>query len=135
MTLRWYFPAFFDEEYGLDQWPTGIGTSGMITPDMVTTTNAPSIYQLLEKDSIRLMLVEDDSGLSCSLQPYKSAETPQYSALSYTRGLASYRRGVTSKRTCRMTINDEEVEVQENLHDALRHLGRVVRNLKEKPLC
>ncbi|OCL08630.1 HET-domain-containing protein, partial [Glonium stellatum] len=84
-------------------------------------------YQDLEEGSFRLLLFLDDSGLSCNLQAYKLDEAPRYIALSYTWGRASYQKGRSSLLTYSITLNGEHREVQQNLHDALRHLGRLVR--------
>ena len=84
-------------------------------------------YQRLEHGFIRLLSFSDGSGLSCTMQPFKLAEAPAYIALSYTWGAASYQKGRPSSQTYWISLNDERVQVQQNLHDALRHLGHVVR--------
>ena len=86
-----------------------------------------SHYHPLEDGSIRLLSILDESGLACSLQSYRLDKAPPYIALSYTWGRASFQKGRSSSLTYAITLNHEYFEVQQNLHDALRHLGHRVR--------
>ena len=86
-----------------------------------------SHYQRLEKGSFRLLSFADNSGLLCGLQAYRLDEAPPYFALSYTWGQATNRKRRSSLSTYSITLNGEVFEVQENLYDALMHLGHHVR--------
>lgn len=84
-------------------------------------------YHSLEQGCFRLLSFSDDSGLLCSLRDYKLAEAPPFIALSYTWGSASYQKGRPKSLTYSIELDGRNFEVQQNLHDALRHLGHRAR--------
>ncbi|KAH7396534.1 heterokaryon incompatibility protein-domain-containing protein [Phaeosphaeria sp. MPI-PUGE-AT-0046c] len=84
-------------------------------------------YTPLRKSSIRLLEFLDDSGLTCSMKPYPRHIAPRYIALSYTWGPTAFLKGASASTFYSMTLNDEKISVQQNLHDALVHLGFQVR--------
>lgn len=84
-------------------------------------------YTPISESSFRLLEFLDDSGLVCAMKPYCRRTAPPYIALSYTWGPAPYQKGRSASTIYSMTLNDELFPVQQNLYDALRHLGRHVR--------
>ena len=83
-------------------------------------------YHPLHAGEIRLLSFLDDHGLTCELKSYTEDEAPPYIALSYTWKLTRAQQPPQSSSWW-ITLNNQQVEVQQNLHDALRHLGHAVR--------
>jgi hypothetical protein len=81
------------------------------------------LYSPLLRDSIRLLHFLDDTGFSCTMRTYSLKQAPPYICLSYTWG----RPPSENSPACSITLNDPPFSVQQNLHDALRHLGKRVR--------
>jgi hypothetical protein len=81
------------------------------------------LYSDLSGDSFRLLHFLDDTGLSCTMQTHSRLETPPYICLSYAWG----RSPSENSPAYSMTLNDTPFSVQQNLYDALRHLGKHVR--------
>ena len=82
-------------------------------------------YQSLHADEIRLLriLSGEGDGIMAELEHVTLAKSPAYIALSYTWGCAPYRKGRSPLATYSVTLNGHAFSVQENLHDALSHLG------------
>jgi len=85
-------------------------------------------YQRLDEGCFRLLSFDDDTGESCSLDSYSINDAPFYIALSYTWGPASYQKGRPSSQIYSSTINGNEFQIQQNLHDAFSHLAKHVRS-------
>jgi hypothetical protein len=84
-------------------------------------------YETLQPESFRLLEFLDNSGVVCLLKQYPRRLTPPYIALSYTWGPSPYRKGRPIDAEYSLTLNGDAFPVQQNLHDALRHLGSRVR--------
>ena len=80
-------------------------------------------YQPLHADEIRLLRILPGDGIAAELEHAIVAQAPPYIALSYTWGRAPYRKGRSPSATYSITLNGHVFPVQENLHDALSHLG------------
>ncbi|KAL1612739.1 hypothetical protein SLS60_000968 [Paraconiothyrium brasiliense] len=65
------------------------------------------------------------------MKTYSRSKAPSYIALSYTWGPAPYQKGRPASLQYSITLNDEIFPVQQNLYDALRHLGKHVRKRKQ----
>lgn len=75
-----------------------------------------------------MLSFQDDSGLSCRLDTHPMDNAPSYIALSYTWGTVHEPMGRQSSLTYSITINGEKIDIQQNLHDALRYLVKHVRS-------
>ena len=80
-------------------------------------------YQPLRADEIRLLRILPGDGIAAELEHVIIDQAPSYIALSYTWGRAPYRKGRSSIATYSISLNGHDFPVQENLHDALSHLG------------
>lgn len=80
-------------------------------------------YQPLHADEIRLVRILLGDGIAAELEHATMAQAPPYIALSYTWGRAPYRKGRSPSAVYTITLNGHQFPVQENLHDALSHLG------------
>ena len=84
------------------------------------TSASPFVYSPLDQsvDSIRLLILEpaqDTNALiCCRLQHVTFTQKPKYEALSYSWGNENVR--------CNLSINGKDLEVGQNLFDALGHL-------------
>lgn len=87
----------------------------------------PPPYEVLNDGEFRLVSLHDDSGLVCSLAKYRMDEAPPYIALSYTWGPPSSLKERRDSLPLQIILNDEDVEVQQNLYDALQTLASYVR--------
>ncbi|KAF1968936.1 hypothetical protein BU23DRAFT_558154 [Bimuria novae-zelandiae CBS 107.79] len=61
------------------------------------------------------------------MHAYSRHKAPPYIALSYTWGRTPYQKGRPASLIYSITLNYSAFPVQQNLHDALRHLGPRVR--------
>lgn len=86
-----------------------------------------AFYRPLQPRHIRLLEFLDDSGLQFTLEEAALEHAPKYTALSYTWGKATYQKGRPSGQIYEITINEQTVQTQQNLHDALRHLSKHLR--------
>lgn len=84
-------------------------------------------YSGLEHRHIRLLSFLDDTGHRCSLASYDLLNAPPYIALSYTWGPAAYQKGRPSTQSYQAQVDSSVVGLQQNLYDALQHLGHDVR--------
>lgn len=84
-------------------------------------------YHPLKHGEIRLLRLLDDSGMRCDIERYELLSAPRYIALSYTWGRSSYQKGRSSDEIYDIIMNHQVLQVQQNMHDALRHLGKEVR--------
>lgn len=75
------------------------------------------MYHKLEDGHFRLLSFNNLAGTDCQLNSYEINRAPRYIALSYVWGDA------TSQETCRISVNGEQIQVRQNLYDALRHLA------------
>ncbi|KAL3420311.1 heterokaryon incompatibility protein [Phlyctema vagabunda] len=83
-------------------------------------------YSSLEPGHIRLLSFLDDTGHRCTLDSYSLTKAPKYIALSYTWGSAAYQKGRLFTQEYEATIDSTVLSLQQNLHDALHHLGHRV---------
>lgn len=86
------------------------------------------LYHRLSKGCFRLLSLSDDGGVVCSLDTHQLDKAPAYIALSYTWGAGDFTNSQQTTVGCSITLNGETVPVQQNLHDALRHLAKKVRS-------
>lgn len=84
------------------------------------------IYDSLPAGSIRLLEFLDDRGLDCKIAAYDLSESPMYIALSYTWSKTNPTNGIGTSTSSQMRLNGKCMNIQENLHDALVHLGNSV---------
>jgi hypothetical protein len=91
-------------------------------------TDFVSPYQPLEDGSIRLLSFLDDTGYACEVKPFILRSAPRYITLSYTWDAASYQKGRKAGLDYSIILNERCFAVQQNLYDALGHLGRKVRS-------
>ncbi|KAI9691716.1 MAG: hypothetical protein M1822_007788 [Bathelium mastoideum] len=85
------------------------------------------MYRSLLTGQFRLLRPHGDDQLRASLEVHDLKKCPSYIALSYKWGRAVNRKGRPLSATYSILLNDTEVMVQENLHDALLHLFPVVK--------
>ncbi|KAF2237040.1 hypothetical protein EV356DRAFT_512308 [Viridothelium virens] len=85
------------------------------------------MHQPLRADQFRLLRPQRDGQIRTSLEVHDPVKHPSYVALSYTWGRAANRKERPLSAKYSITLCDKEVVVQENLHDALRHLLPVVQ--------
>ncbi|KAH7393613.1 heterokaryon incompatibility protein-domain-containing protein [Cadophora sp. MPI-SDFR-AT-0126] len=83
-------------------------------------------YSRLEDGQIRLLTFLDDSGHRCSLTSHDLLNAPPYIALSYTWGQAAYQKGRSPTQKYQAEIDSSVISIQQNLYDALEHLGHNV---------
>lgn len=83
------------------------------------------LYDAVPDGCFRLLSFTDDSGLTCSLQTFQIEGAPPYIALSYTWTLPA---DEVKPGPYILTLNGHQVEVQQNLHYAMRHLAEEVRS-------
>lgn len=86
-----------------------------------------ALYENLQPESFRLLQFLDESGLVCSIKQYRRRVAPPYIALSYTWGPSPYQKGRLPDTDYSITLNGNNFVVQQNLHDALQHLVKRVR--------
>jgi hypothetical protein len=84
-------------------------------------------YSKLEYRHIRLLSFLDDTGHRCSLSSHDLLDAPPYIALSYTWGPAAYQKGRSPTQNYQAQVESSVISLQQNLHDALEHLGHHVR--------
>ncbi|KAK5135055.1 hypothetical protein LTR08_005715 [Meristemomyces frigidus] len=80
------------------------------------------LYPDLKERQFRLVSFRGSNEIDASLDAFDVDAAPLYVALSYQWGIAPYRKGRPSNAQYSITVNGEKFPVQENLHDALRHL-------------
>ncbi|KAL9087043.1 MAG: hypothetical protein Q9165_006871 [Trypethelium subeluteriae] len=84
------------------------------------------MYQPLHANQFRLLRPQSDGQIRASLEVHDLGTHPGYIALSYTWGRATNRKGRPLSAEYSIVLDDKEVMIQENLHDALQHLLPVV---------
>ncbi|KAF2098245.1 hypothetical protein NA57DRAFT_57407 [Rhizodiscina lignyota] len=89
-----------------------------------------NMYKALMQRGFRLLCPLEGDDFAFALETHEINEAPTYVALSYTWGPAPYRRGRPLDTKYNIKLNGEVFSVQENLHDALRHMFRHLRSSK-----
>ena len=84
-------------------------------------------YNALPRGSFRLLVCDDHDDPNWTLKEFTLSTAPKYIALSYTWGSAAYEQGRDPNAKYTIRLDSEDVEVDQNLYDAIINLAQHVR--------